>query len=193
MIIRSKSVSDDYFGWIYSKVKNRNVRVQHVGLCRLLYNKEFRWFVPNDGNRIDDALELRERFVQARDIDQDHLEVSYFLRKPCSVLEVLVALAERINDLQYSLSDPTDYTEKWFHILLNNLSISEYTDVDASNTDLSPVDEAIVDDILETMMSRTYDFYGNGGLFPLKKRPPRNQAEVEIWYQMMLYLAENYV
>ena len=48
-------------------------------------------------------------------------------------------------------------------------------------------------------MSRQYDSHGRGGIFPLKYVPEfyesgefPNQNRLELWYQMQLYLAENY-
>lgn len=181
-----RTFSQGYFNWLCSKVQHKNKRLNHKALLNLLYEKPFRWSVDYDGNRCDDGLELRDLYIQEFDVDESHLEVKYFLKRPCSVLEVLVAIARRMYDLQYILSDPVDHTNRWFHELLGNLQLERFSD------DISPVQEAEIDDILEIWLGRTYDEHGFGGIFPLKKRPLKDQTRVELWYQMMLYLAENY-
>jgi len=46
-----------------------------------------------------------------------------------------------------------------------------------------------VDEILESLIWRTYDPDGHGGFFPLR-RPKGDQTEEEIWHQMNLYVGE---
>ena len=181
-----RTFSQEYFDWLYSKIRANNKRLNHRHLLDILFKKDFRWTVNFDENRCDDGLELREIYIQEFNIDEDHLEVQYFLKRKCSVLEVLVGLAIRMNDLEHILEDPKNHTNRWFHELLKNLKLDEFTD------ELGPIEEAEVDDILERWLGRTYDFFGRGGAFPLKKRPLKDQTRVELWYQMMSYLAENY-
>ena len=47
-------------------------------------------------------------------------------------------------------------------------------------------------EILGKFVRREYDFNGRGGLFPLKN-VQNDQRKVEIYYQMLAYLSENYV
>ena len=56
-----------------------------------------------------------------------------------------------------------------------------------------------VDKTVQRWMSRQYDSHGRGGIFPLESVPEfyesdefQNQNRLELWYQMQLYLAENY-
>jgi len=56
-----------------------------------------------------------------------------------------------------------------------------------------------VEKAIDRWMSRQYDSHGRGGIFPLKSIPEfyesgefPNQNRLELWYQMQLYLAENY-
>jgi len=188
-----KPVKDDFFLWLYNIIRDKKRRQSYIQLCRLLYEKPFRWSVHNDDNRLEDGLTLRETFIQEEDLDEGHLEVLYFLNKPCSVFEVLIGVAQRLNDTMYDLRDHGDHTPRWFNELLVNLRLNEFIDKpDNKEEPLSPTDECAIEEIVETFLDRTYDFHGNGGLFPLKKRPLKDQQSVEIWYQMMAYLAENY-
>lgn len=186
---KRETLYNEYFDWLYDLVKSDRRNISHRNLCRLLYEKPFRWFVPNDDNRCGDGLELRDLYIQEFELDADHLEVIALLGRGCSVFEVFVAIARRMNDLMFSLEDHADHTPKWFHELLDNLRIEEFIDGERG---LDPMDEVRIDEILEIFMDRTYDFFGNGSLFPMKKRPLHDHRDVEIWYQMMAYLAENY-
>lgn len=183
---RTTTLKEDYFSWLYSLVKDK--RRGYEKLCRELHSKKFRWSVHNDDNRCEDGINLRDLFIEERRIDESHLEVRYFLKGECTTLEVLVALARRINDLMYDLNRQEDKTSRWFQEMLQNLGLWQYDD----RWDFTPISEAKIDEILEILMDRTYDQSGRGSLFPLKRRHPKDMTQVEIWYQLMLYLDENY-
>lgn len=187
---RNLTLKEDYFSWLYSLVDNR--KRSYKRLCAELHQKVFVWSVHNDDNRCEDGLNLRHLFVEQNDLDESHTEVRYFLKGDCTVFEVLVALAGRINDLTYDLKHQESTAPKWFHEMILNLGLAVYTDGYNLGDRFGPVTEAKIDEILENFISRTYDFYGHGGLFPLKRRPRENQTDVEIWYQLMKYLDENY-
>jgi len=187
---RKTTLKEDYFSWLCKLAVPR--RPGYLLLCRELHTKKFRWSVHNDDNRCEDGLNLREIFIEEENLDENHLEVRYFLKGECTVFEVLVALAQRINGLMFDLNHQEDHTRKWFLEMLKNLKLDDFSDADLPHLEIEPVMEARIDEILEVWMDRTYDFYGSGGLFPLKRRPPKDQTTVEIWYQLMSYLDENY-
>jgi hypothetical protein len=187
---QTTTLREDYFSWLCKLAVPK--RPGFLLLSRELHKKKFRWSIHNDDNRCEDGLELRDRYVEENNLDEDHLEVQYFLKGDCTVFEVIVALALRINDLMYDLNHQEDHTAKWFLEMLTNLGLNIFTDGYNLGERYEPVTEAKIDEILETLMDRTYDFYGHGGLFPLKRRPRKDQTEVEIWYQLMGYLDENY-
>lgn len=187
---KGRKLSEEYFLWLCNKVRLRNKRLHYTGLVKLLHEKKYYWSVRNDENRNDDGLALRATFVDEHDLDQGHLEIQYFLKgEYCSVFEMLVGVAERMNDILWNIDTQENNTAKWFHELLTNLRLEKFTD----DSEIDPMDDVEIEDILGTFLSRTYDFFGNRGLFPLKKRPLKDQTRVEVWYQMMAYLAENYV
>ena len=49
-----------------------------------------------------------------------------------------------------------------------------------------------IDDILDTLIWRTYEYDGIGGFFPLTNAE-EDQTKVEIWYQMAAYINEHTV
>jgi hypothetical protein len=137
----------------------------------------YEYHIPNDDNRAEDGLKLRERF---------ELESSLRLLDlgECRMLEFLIALAIRLNESVYDHNNP-DQTPYWFWILIKNLQLDEYDDY-------YPFDKIHVDIKLVFMRlnRRLYTTSGYGGLFPLEE-PKEDQRKVEIWYQMMAYLGEN--
>lgn len=187
--MRRTSLRDDYFLWLYKQVWQRPTRFK---LCRELHEKNFRWFVENDDNRAEDGINLRHLFIEEKGLDESHLEVEHFLKGACTVFELLVALAKRINDLTYDLNPNRDRTSEWFTEMLENLRLDTLTDNASVGDTFDTVQSESVKSVTETLINRTYDYYGRGGLFPLKKRPPTDQSKMEIWYQLMLYLNENY-
>ena len=133
--------------------------------------------VPLDENRAVDGLDLRETFINSLGKisigPQDDL--------PCSILEMLIALAMRCND--WIICDVDDHYSEWFWTFLDNLGLLVYDD--------RRYNSSKVDDILRKWLDREYRFDGSGGLFPLAN-PEIDQRMIEIWSQLVYYLDENY-
>ena len=173
------TVYDQYFEWLAKKVvslKAKNPEVTHWKLLRRFYSTPFEWFVPNDDNRVAHGLELRIQWVKEThqdDPDREWLELS------CSVLEMLIALSDRLT------FEAGGSTGPWFWKLVENLGLKQYTD------DIYEISiEEEVDEVLDRLINRTYERDGSGGLFPVRQ-DPRDQRKVEILYQMSSYLLEN--
>lgn len=189
---RRTTLREDYFSWLYSLIKNPKNKRTYVKLCKGLHKIPFRWHIKNDDNRREDGLNLRDRYYEENRLDESFVEVAYWLREECSVLEMMIALAQRINGITYDLKDQEDKTPRWFLEMLKNLKLSRFTDNSTPYEELDPVQEAEVCDTLCDTLDRTYDRYGNGSFFPLKRRHPQDMRTTEIWYQLMLWLDENY-
>ena len=173
----TKPLDEEYLTWLYSKVastRERNPGKTYWTLLRQLYSKEFVWLIPNDDNRIMDGLDLRwEFFKDANLSESDNAE---WMSLGCSVFELLVALAGRMS---FETEAPLDY---WFWEMMRNLELDQFSDA-------HPGSARRVDNILNNLIWRTYDYSGRGGLFPLDK-PDGDQRQTEIWYQMSTYLLE---
>lgn len=173
----SQPLDELYFKWLYSRVDEINRRtpsITHWNLLRVLYSTEFTWFVPNDDNRAEDGRDLRHEFL--RDQGFDSVDSDWF-DLGCSFLEMLIALARRL------IFEVGGSERGWFWHLMAELELDTYTDDRA-------VPERLVRDILDRVVNRTYEYDGQGGLFPLR-RPTRDQRGVEIWYQLNAYILEN--
>jgi len=145
-------------------------------LCTLLHEKEFIWFVPNDDNRAQDGMKLREDFADEV-LDKD----CPCLDGPCTVLEMLVALSKRM------IFEVGGRPSEWFWTMVRNLRLEPYSEGERDHEQNRTRNE----EILDIFIQRRYDRYGRGGLFPLELTR-RDQRYVEIWYQMMAWYNENY-
>jgi hypothetical protein len=187
---RSKTLNEDYFNWLYSQIGKQSRT--YFKLCHLLNTINYRWSIPNDDNRESDARRLRDIFAQETGLREDHIEVTYFIDKPVTVFEVLVALCGRIDEQLARPGDPDSRCAKWFLELLMNLHLAEYTDNFTPYERFPEMEEQRIYRTIEILLDRMYEFDGSGGLFPLKHKPRKDQRKVELWYQLQAYLAENY-
>lgn len=174
----SPPLDDLYLEWLYREARLdpdlHNVGASYWGLFRQLYTKEFVWTVPMDDNRVEDARELRAEFIELSDID--YVDPSW-MTLGCSILEIMMSLSRRM-----AFAGDAE-PHHWFWTLINNIGLLTYSDAKKF-----PRDD--VDEVLDRIIWRKYDYSGNGGFFPLKN-PLADQREVELWYQMQAYLIEN--
>lgn len=174
------SLDGAYLEWLYSQVgivQNRNPGRSHWSLLLQMYSTPFRWFVPNDDNRIEDGKALREVFLEETgfQLDDPH---GLFASIDCSMLEMFVALAQRAAFL--SGGEPAE----WFWRMMHNLELDGFTD---NVFEISIAEE--VEDTLERINERKYAADGKGGVFPLRSAQT-DQRKVELWYQLQAYLVE---
>lgn len=185
---RSIACSSSYFKWLYSFVgalSHRNPSRSYWLLCERLHNTIFYWMVPNDDNRIEDGVALREGFCFENDISIDVTEF-YQEESPCTVFEMLVALAERMAYIADG-STSKKSVAKYVNRFLTNLDLRHYTDEYILDDIEGRLEE--IDAIIKRLVYREYDYDGSGGLFPLRQ-PFEDQRDVELWYQMAKYIDE---
>ena len=172
-------VLNEYFDWMCQLVSDK----QYIGdrsyrkLLSKLHNIPFTYTIDMDGNRAADGIDLRYRFGYERNYE-DYIIASFLDDKPCSVLEMIVALALRCETI---MEDPDygDRTGEWFWGMIESLGLESMDDT-SFNRDY-------VDDVINIFLSRDYGRDGRGGLFTIK-HPKRDLRTVEIWYQMNWYL-----
>lgn len=171
----SADLDELYFEWLYgqiSSVKLKNPSRTYWNLFRILFKKEFIWWVPNDDNRVEDGKDLRYEFLE----DAKESATVDWLDLGCSMLELFIGLSRRL--AFETNAEPAE----WFWELLENLDLRQYND-----RVIVPCDE--VEAALDKVIWRTYKRNGSGGLFPLK-RARQDQREVELWYQLGEYILE---
>lgn len=175
------NIINEYFQWLCDIINVNTFERSYWLLAKALHKKEFIWTVPNDDNRDKDGKKLRDKF--AEEVNHDVYEA---IEGPCTMLEMLIALAERIEDAMSDTKEG-DRTARWFWEMMKNCGLDQLTDENYINMSGS----LMVDHILNIVLERTYNRNGKGGLFPLKFEK-KDQRKVEIWYQMYTYLLENY-
>lgn len=175
-------LQNQYFDWLYDLVYNSKYAkgCSYKKLFSYLHNVNFDYSIEMDGNRESDGIELRYRFGNINQYPQSAIATFLDIR-PCSVLEMMCALAIRCEE---SIMNNPDYSrgpDKWFWVMLDNLGLQEMDD--------SIFNENFANDIISTFLNRQYRYNGAGGLFKLNN-PPNDLRKVEIWYQMCWYLDE---
>lgn len=181
-----ETVAEEYFNWLYSLVgQTTRAYSNYKNLMLCLYSIEFYWSVEHDENRELDGLELRNRFCEIYDLDIGEFEETF--SKPCSVLEMMVALAFRIEDSL--MWDPVkgNQTYRWFWEMVRNLGLTSDEFLD-DNWDRDAYVKTVI--TVTKMLNRDYDYMGHGGLFPLKNPNCVDQTGIEIWYEMQNYYGE---
>lgn len=162
---------NEYGQWLASLVNSKySTRLSD------LHFLEFTWEIERDRNRASDGMHLRKKFAAETDIP-----IGIFDRMPCSVLEMLVALAIRVE--REFVGDPNRPNPgRFFLEMLDNLGI---VSVRKGSDSLSNRR------IIQRWLLRDFRDDGDGSPFPLRE-PRRDQRDIEIWDQMNAYLFENY-
>lgn len=92
-------LNNEYFEWMCQLVCNERYsrRLSYQKLLRHLHNIDFQYMLPMDGNRAEDGIDLRYRFGYEKEYEGPMI-ASYLDNRPCSVLEMLIALAFRCEE-----------------------------------------------------------------------------------------------
>jgi hypothetical protein len=176
-------IETKYFLWLRNMVHMTNYNHRcYSDLSRILHSKDFTWYVPNDDNREMDGKLLRRRFAQVMSYEEE--EIEEILSGPCSMLEMLIALASRLDFIMSKGNE--EHVAEWFWEMLANIGLDKFT-----NDYLSFEDKLYqIDNILYILLERKYLRNGQGGgLFPLK-HASKDQRTVELWDQMNTYSLE---
>lgn len=170
-------VNSDYFEWIYELVcGNRFAKSNsYRQLLTFLHDTEFVYFVPYDENRAVEGICLRYRFCLIHDCE----ELEQYLTGPCSVLEMMVALAIRCEENIMDDPEKGDRTSQWFWNMIANMGLGSMSD--------SNFNEWLVNDVVTRFLERDYEPDGRGGLFTVKGWD-RDMRKAEIWHQLMAYI-----
>lgn len=172
----------EYFEWMYQLVcaDRYNERLSYRKLLSLLHDIEFVYTMPSDDNRAIDGIDFRYKFGYeygySRGLIAQHIDT-----RPCSVLEMMVALAYRVENQFMTDSDYGDRTGQWFWSMMVNLGLGRIND--------DNFDPYIVEKTIERFINRDYEPNGAGGLVILE-HCNRDLRDVNIWTQMMWYLNE---
>ena len=171
-----------YFKWLIESIDPKHmIGNGYQPVFEMLFDTDYRWTkrFPDDENRARDGLALRERFAEIKGVDVSEIGLS---GKPCSCLEMLVALATRIEF--EILSMPGDENvPKWFWRFMDGLGLLP--------TNPMIKDPNYVSERLNIWLDRKYERDGSGGIFVIDNHY-FDMRKMTIWKQMtaVLYSTE---
>lgn len=179
-----KELQDErYFEALYDLVARDREDVTDLSyrmLLGVLDGVEFRDTRGIDGNRIQDAQELRADLIA--NMALDHTAVRPFMN--VSLLEVMIAIAERLGQITGD-----EDTAFWFWEMVSNLVLDGIDDTEFWSDPESY--EAEILDRADDVIDINYDRDGLGGLFLLREGvAPQDMRDTELWYQMQYYANE---
>ena len=173
-------IDNNYFEWICSLVSKQRLGkgISYNKLLRYLYDTEFIFIIKMDENRAEDGIGLRRRFDIDHGFESGYLS-SYLGNKPCSILEMMVALALRCEETIMLNGEYGDRTGQWFWGMIASLGLGSMTD--------DNYDEDYVEYSVNIFLNRRYRPDGRGGLFTIRGCN-QDLRDVEIWIQLLWYL-----
>ena len=168
------AVVNRYYIWLLNRIDFDSYE-DRSKLLQYLHNKEYVWDIWTDENRAEDGMELRAQFEK----ETDYLDYSP-LNKPCSVLEMLIAFAERIDK---DVTDEEYGAPYWFWIMIDNLGLKDCTD--------DIFDAKKVNETLDKWLNRLIKNEIKTGIFPVKSGK-KSDGDIDCWFQMQKWIAERY-
>lgn len=176
-IIAHDGIVDEYFDWMCEYVCGDRFAssISFRKLFAYLHDREFTWSIRLDVNRAEDGIDLRYRFAYYTGYDR----VEDYLNGPCSILEMMIALAIRCEEDIMLDGAYGDRTAQWFWSMITSLGLGSMMD---SNFDIDYVEE-----VVDRFLDRRYEPNGKGGLFTVR-HTDSDLTCMEIWHQLNCYL-----
>ena len=175
--MRKDEILNEYFEWLYNLVcgDRYSNAISYKKLLAYLHRTEFTYLLSKDKNRAADGVDLRYRFSKER----YHGHIPSCLDGPCSILEMMVALAIRCEET--IMDDPKigDRTSQWFWGMVTNMGLGYMSD--------NRFDEHVAKEIIDRFLNRDYSQNGRGGLFTVRNCE-YDLTNIEIWTQMLWFL-----
>ena len=162
---------ENYYIWLCDLV-DLEAHGEYSNLFSFLYDTEFVWSVAKDSNRAGDGKMLREDYTH----EVSWFDISYgeWLNEPCSLLEMLIALARRT---RVDLMPEFDITDSdWFWIFIKNLGFDRYDD------------RCVFDEKFVTLFQKKVANFG----FCVTFFEKRAFMGADIWQKLQCWLAKNY-
>lgn len=177
-MVSRDEINNAYFDWIYDLVCGGRFSedISYRKVLMELHSTNFIFKIRKDRGRASDGVHLRYRFpYEELGID----DIERYITGPCSVLEMMLALAIRCEETIMVNPAYGDRTGEWFWGMMNSLGLGSMTD--------DIYDKAEVKSIIKRFLKRDYEPNGKGGLFTIHGCED-DLRRVEIWFQMTWYL-----
>ena len=177
-MLTADDINNTYFDWMYDLMcRNRFGKgISYRKLFMKLHHTEFIFSIRRDGDRAEHGIDLRYRFPH-EELGID--DPGRYITGPCSVLEMMIALAIRCEETIMDNPIYGDRTRQWFWGMITSLGLGSMED--------SRFDRDFVDKVLWTFLNRQYERNGKGGLFTIHDCDS-DLRKIPIWYQLCWYL-----
>lgn len=159
----------DYYIWLRDLVGTQG---RYYKLVKQLDKIPYTFIFALDENRAAGGTNLRGKFAYEASMDVDDVRVG-----PCTVLEMLIGVAEHMED-QLGCDVST-----WFWQLIQNLCLDQFDDYN--------YDPRGVEFIVNSWLNHNYRPNGEGSIFPLQNYTG-DCRNLDIWSQMNAWISENY-
>lgn len=156
----------EYLPWLIQ----RGCLDEYRNLASVWDEIEFVWYIPEDGDKAEQALRMRDEYAY-------ETNRPYPRQGPVTFLEVFVSITDTLTAMLYQ--DRPTFTRS----ILMNLGVSNAYDMLL----LDPALYARAIDSAHTVMYRTYQKNGSGGLFRV---PGADLLEMPLRDQMILWSNE---
>ena len=170
-----------YYDWLTDEIDIDDKVNLYEHLLEYLFNTDFVWLksIPLDENRAIDGVDLRKKYAKMLGQNDGNLLLNLMENKPCSLLEMFVAFADRMTQLVNTLSK-----ESFFWMFIDNLGLGWATEYDF---DIDIVAEILNDFMFGTVQEKKKKGHENPPvLFPC--REVYNNLNSDLFLQANLYL-----
>lgn len=178
---RFDNPSDEaYFKWLANLVMDDDDDPCHTHWCLLaeLHKRPYYYSIPMDANRAQDGRDLRKDYL-----DENGVASFGWTNQPCTFLEMLIALADRIDRMVGDDDTPAFY---YFWMMLENLGLVLYADDNFDGFAIVEIEESV-----RKVNEHSYSRLGDGGLFPLYREASvgdqHDVRKMELWDQFAAY------
>ena len=183
-------LTNEYYEWLLNEhlhignisfAKQDDVE-KFADILHLLFTRDYDALLDMDNSRASDGCALRDTFMQEYlKNDMIKLHDNPWNEVKCSVLELMIALCERMTEFFTEFEDTHDIVQELFIDMLKSLGII---------TDGGFSSKRVINTIINNFIFRKYDPEGQGSLFNLEgKTSDVDWSVVPIWYQMMAYVS----
>jgi len=165
----------EYFNWLCDQVPSDFGYRTYSRLLKDLYLEEFTYTIDMDENRAIQGCSLRIEYAEEHCLGE-----CWMAEFPCSLLEMMVALARISEERTMKDDSKGDRTGKWFWDMIASIGLMDMNDED--------YDADFVHRKLRKLLDRDYCPNGQGGLFTIPNTGV-DLRKVDIWYQAQWYFA----
>lgn len=165
-------IKQDLYSWLVEYVNGS----EYGKLLEDLHDTMFIAMSPLDENRIFDGINARYRFADAVGISRDVID-SVIDNTSCSVLEMMIGLAIRIEDTIMGDEEFGNRTIMWFWMMIKSMGLYNMT-----NSNIYGEHEK-VKTIITNFLNKQYKPNGEGGLFTIRNTD-KDLRDYDIWRQM---------